>query len=200
MLAAGRVRRAKGSLLGGSHMVSIKRAVSFCFVLALIIGVQAVSAQAAGGRVALTADKMALLQQINSHVNSTVTEVSDMELYGKADVWALPRNGKGDCEDFALLKRKMLVERGWPASSLSITVGATSYGEAHAWLTVATDRGDYVLDNLTSSIVTTQQTGHRSFSRQAGKGWVSASGERTSEPTADFPIAGVGPARVARSR
>jgi predicted transglutaminase-like cysteine proteinase len=182
-------------------MISITRAVVFCFAFATVAALAAFSAQAAGGRVALTADKLALLQQINSHVNATVTEVSDMELYGKPDVWALPVNGKGDCEDFALLKRKLLVERGWPASSLSITVGVTSYGEAHAWLTVATDRGDYVLDNLRHSVVLTEQTGYRTYSRQGGsKGWVSASGEQTSEPTADFPIAGVGPARVASRR
>ena len=182
-------------------MISVKRAVFVCFALAAMVAFAAVSAQAAGGRVALTGDKMALLQQINSHVNSTVTEVSDMELYGKADVWALPLNGKGDCEDFALMKRKMLVERGWPASSLSITVGVTPSGEAHAWLTVATDQGDYVLDNLRSGVMLTEQTGYRTYSRQGGgKGWVSASGEQTSEPTADFAIAGVGPARVASRR
>ena len=182
-------------------MISVKRAVFVCFALAAMVAFAAVSAQAAGGRVALTADKMAVLQQVNSHVNATVTEVSDMELYGKADVWALPVNGKGDCEDFALLKRKLLVQRGWPASSLSITVGVTSYGEAHAWLTVATDQGDYVLDNLNSSVLLTQQTGHRTYSRQGGsKGWVSANGQQTSEPTADFAIASVGPARVASRR
>jgi predicted transglutaminase-like cysteine proteinase len=169
------------------------------YVVALALVGTLFGAPASGadaGRVALTAEKLALLQQINTHVNSTVTEVSDMELYGKPDVWALPVNGKGDCEDFALLKRKMLVERGWPASSLSITVGVTSYGDAHAWLTVATDRGDYVLDNLTSSVLRTEQTGHRSYSRQVGKSWVSASGERTTGPTADFPVATVGPPAV----
>ena len=112
-----------------------------------------------------------------------------MEQYGREDVWALPTSGKGDCEDFALLKRKMLIERGWPVSSLAITVGATAQGEAHAVLTVSTDRGDYVLDNLTSSILTSSQTGHVFYARQSGRGWVSATGERTSQPTADLPVA-----------
>src|SRR5919107_3020447 len=99
------------------------------------------SAQAKPGRsFVLTAERMSQLQQINSHVNSTIREVSDLEQYVRDDVWALPTNGKGDCEDFALLKRKMLIERGWPASSLSITVGATSQGEAHAVLTVSTSQ------------------------------------------------------------
>jgi predicted transglutaminase-like cysteine proteinase len=138
---------------------------------------------------ALTAERMSELRQVNSHVNSTITEVSDMEQYGREDVWALPTSGKGDCEDFALLKRKLLIQRGWPASALSIVVGATSQGEAHAILMVATGSGNYVLDNLTSSILPPEQTGHVFYSRRSGNSWISASGERTSEPTADLPIA-----------
>ncbi|WP_245444465.1 transglutaminase-like cysteine peptidase [Microvirga sp. KLBC 81] len=140
-------------------------------------------------QLALTAKRMAELQQVNSYVNSTVTEVSDMEQYGREDVWTLPNSGKGDCEDFALLKRKLLIQRGWPASALLIYVGATSQGEAHAVLTVSTDRGEYVLDNLTSSILPPSQTGHVFYSRQSGRGWISASGAGTAEPTADFPVA-----------
>ena len=55
-------------------------------------------------------------------------------------------------------------------------------------LTVSTNRGEYVLDNLTSSILPPSQTGHAFYSRQSGRGWISASGERTAEPTADFPL------------
>jgi predicted transglutaminase-like cysteine proteinase len=153
-----------------------------------------------GSQVVLNADRMAQLQQVNSHVNSTITEVSDMEQYGRDDVWALPTNGKGDCEDFALLKRKLLVQKGWPASALSIMVGTTSQGEAHAVLTVSTDKGEYVLDNLTSSILTPSQTGHVFHSRQSGRGWISASGERTSVPTADFPVARTSPLAQASPR
>jgi hypothetical protein len=56
-------------------------------------------------------------------------------------------------------------------------------------LVVTTGSGEYVLDNLTSSILPPAQTGHTFHSRQAGRGWVSASGARTSEPTVDLPIA-----------
>jgi predicted transglutaminase-like cysteine proteinase len=139
--------------------------------------------------VPLTSQRMAELQQVNRHVNSTIVEVSDMEQYGREDVWSLPTSGKGDCEDFALLKRKLLIERGWPASALSISVGTTSRGEAHAVLIAITASGEYVLDNLTSSILPPSRTGHAFHSRQSGRGWISASGERTSEPTVDLPIA-----------
>jgi predicted transglutaminase-like cysteine proteinase len=182
-------------------MINISRATAGGFLLAALAGFYPgpLSAKPAG-QIALTPERMAQLQQVNSHVNRTIVEVSDMEQYGREDVWTLPTSGKGDCEDFALLKRKLLMERGFPASALSIAVGATSQGVAHAVLTVRTDRGEYVLDNLTSSILTSAQTGHVLHSRQAGRGWISASGERTSEPTADLPVARVLPATRVASR
>jgi predicted transglutaminase-like cysteine proteinase len=159
------------------------------FLLATAVLHSAPVAAKPAAQVVLTPARMAELQQINGHVNSTIVEVSDMEQYGREDVWTLPTSGKGDCEDFALLKRKLLVQRGWPASALSISVGMTAQGEPHAVLIAATASGEYVLDNLTSSILSPSQTGHVFHSRQAGRGWISASGERTSEPTVDFPIA-----------
>lgn len=140
-------------------------------------------------RLALTPQKMLELKQINSHVNSTIVEMSDMDQYGREDVWTLPASGKGDCEDFALLKRKLLLQHGWPASALSIAVGTTVQGEPHAVLVVTTASGEYVLDNLTFSILAPSQTGHVFHSRQSGRGWISASGQRTHEPTVDFPLA-----------
>jgi predicted transglutaminase-like cysteine proteinase len=171
-------------------MVLIAWQAAAAMALVVLAGFHADAAWAKPAQlIALTAERMAQLQQVNSHVNSTIREVSDLEQYGREDVWALPASGKGDCEDFALLKRKMLIERGWPAASLSITVGATSQGEAHAVLTVSTSQGQYVLDNLTSSILSPAQTGHVFHARQLGRGWISASGERTSEPVADLPVA-----------
>ena len=150
------------------------------------------SVQAKPGRsFVITADRMSQMQQINSHVNSTIREVSDREQYGRDDVWTLPTSGKGDCEDFAMLKRKMLIERGWPSSALSITVGATAQGEAHAVLLVSTSQGQFVLDNLTSSILSPERTGHVFHARQSGRAWISSSGEKTREPVADLPVAQV---------
>jgi predicted transglutaminase-like cysteine proteinase len=170
-------------------MMSISRGLAGGLVLTLVtvVHVGPVSAKPAA-RVTLTPERMSELRQINSHVNSTIVEVSDMDQYGREDVWTLPTSGRGDCEDFALLKRKLLVQRGWPASALSIAVGTTSSGEAHAVLVVTTASSEYVLDNLTSSILPPTQTGHTFHSRQSGRGWVSASGARTSEPTVDLPV------------
>src|SRR5215212_2924607 len=126
-------------------MISITRKAA----LGLVTGLALFQADAALAKpnhpFVLTSERMSQLQQINSHVNSTIREVSDLEQYGRDDVWTLPTSGKGDCEDFALLKRKMLIECGWPASALSISVGTTSSGEPHAVLVVATANGEYVL-------------------------------------------------------
>jgi predicted transglutaminase-like cysteine proteinase len=171
-------------------MMSISRGLAGSLVLTLAIVVHAVPASAKPvAPVALTPERMSELRQINSHVNNTIVEVSDMDQYGLEDVWTLPTSGKGDCEDFALLKRKLLLQRGWPASALAISVGTTSSGEPHAVLVVTTVSGEYVLDNLTTSILPPSQTGHTFYSRQSGRGWVSASGARTSEPTVDLPVA-----------
>ncbi|WP_262297757.1 transglutaminase-like cysteine peptidase [Microvirga sesbaniae] len=171
-------------------MMSISRCLAGGLVLTLATALYSVPVSAKpAAHVTLTPERMSELRQINSHVNSTIVEVSDMDQYGREDVWTLPTSGRGDCEDFALLKRKLLLQRGWPTSALSISVGTTSSGEPHAVLVVTTASGEYVLDNLTSSILPPAQTGHTFLSRQTGRGWVSASGARTSEPTVDLPVA-----------
>src|SRR6478735_107663 len=75
-----------------------------------------------------------------------------LQSYGKVEVWTYP-SGKGDCEDYVLLKRRMLIERGWPESTLLITVVRDENNEGHAVLTVRTDVGDLVLDNKRQQIV-----------------------------------------------
>jgi len=101
----------------------------------------------------LTAERRAELEQVNRFVNRTIKPVTDLELYGKVEYWTYPTQGKGDCEDYVLLKRRMLIERGWPESTLLITVVRDENGEGHAVLTARTDTGDLVLDNKRQQIV-----------------------------------------------
>jgi len=103
-------------------------------------------------RMQLTAQKRADLEQVNRYVNQSVSPVTDLDLYGKVEVWTYP-SGKGDCEDYVLLKRRMLIERGWPESTLLITVVRDENNEGHAVLTVRTDIGDLILDNKRQQIV-----------------------------------------------
>lgn len=169
------------------------RAAARVGLLAVFVGLPMAAPSAKPAGVPLTPERMAELQQVNTHVNATIVEVSDREQYGREDVWTLPTSGKGDCEDFALLKRKLLIQRGWPASALAISLGMTAQGEAHAVLTVATSGGDYVLDNRRTAVLPAGQTGITFHSRQSGAKpgrWVSATtGEVSRTPYADFPIA-----------
>jgi predicted transglutaminase-like cysteine proteinase len=113
--------------------------------------------------VRLTPELRAELEEVNRSVNRRIRERSDRR--GGGDEWRLPTS-EGDCEDFAILKKGELLERGWPASALLLTV-VTLAGEGHAVLTVRTDKGDLVLDNRTSAIRDWSRTPYRYFARQA---------------------------------
>ena len=102
-------------------------------------------------RVRLTDANWQTLLDVNTAVNTMIKPVTDQDLFGRPEVWTYPDNS-GDCEDYVLLKRRMLIERGWPTGALLITVVRQESGEGHAVLTVLTDRGDLVLDNLETHV------------------------------------------------
>ena len=106
------------------------------------------------------------LVSVNEQVNQQVHPVTDMEYYKVEEYWTYPKR-YGDCEDYVLLKRKELMELGWPASSVLITVVRQQDGDGHAVLTVRTDRADYILDNLNDRILPWDQTGYHYLKRQA---------------------------------
>ncbi|EHK52673.1 transglutaminase-like cysteine peptidase [Allomesorhizobium alhagi] len=115
----------------------------------------------------LTKNLWTLLAAINVKVNKAIKPMSDMVTYGKDEVWAYPANGVGDCEDYALLKRRMLNEKGLSLANLLITVVRKPDGEGHAVLTVRTDRGDFILDNLHNELRPWETTGYAFLKRQA---------------------------------
>lgn len=122
----------------------------------------------------LTEDKWRTILDINYTVNTTIEPLTDQEIYGVEERWAYP-DAVGDCEDYVLLKRKRLIEAGISPSNLLITVVLQPNGEGHAVLTVRTDRGDFVLDNMRNKVLLWSQTEYRFLKRQssanAGK-WV----------------------------
>lgn len=120
-----------------------------------------------GGMVTLTPERRAELEHVNHEVNDGIREMSDLAYFGQDEYWSLPTDGVGDCEDFALLKRKTLIALGWPSSALLMTVVRTSWGEGHAVLTARTSEGDLVLDNRVASIRRWDRTGHTYYLRQA---------------------------------
>ncbi|WP_276119521.1 transglutaminase-like cysteine peptidase [Pararhizobium qamdonense] len=107
-----------------------------------------------------------VIRQVNLAVNNEVTPMTDMDLYGKDEVWAYP-DGAGDCEDYVLLKRKRLLEKGFSPADLLITVVRKPDGEGHAVLTVRTAQGDFILDNLDNDVKIWSKTPYRFLKRQA---------------------------------
>ena len=135
--------------------------------------------------VALTSRTLRALNAVNRKVNASVKPRTDMEHWGVVDRWDLPEDGYGDCEDYQLLKRKILVEQhGLPRRALRMTVVIDDLGEGHAVLMVRTDEGDLVMDNKRSGILPWHETGYVFVKRegQDGRDWVSL-GERSSPTT-----------------
>jgi predicted transglutaminase-like cysteine proteinase len=126
-------------------------------------------------RIQLTPAKFRQVEEVNTAVNTAIAPVTDLELYGKAEVWTYPTT-KGDCEDYVLLKRRILIERGFPESTLLITVVRDENNEGHAVLTARTDAGDFVLDNKRRDIVRWADTPYTFIKRQSEKNplvWIS---------------------------
>jgi predicted transglutaminase-like cysteine proteinase len=107
-----------------------------------------------------------VINRINSYVNDIIRPANDYDIYGQDEMWAYPTN-VGDCEDYVLLKRKFLIEKGVSPSNALITVVRKPDGEGHAVLTIRTDRGDYVLDNLSERVRNWNRTGYTYLKRQA---------------------------------
>ncbi|MEY9782809.1 transglutaminase-like cysteine peptidase [Sinorhizobium fredii] len=120
----------------------------------------------AGAAPRVTASGWAVIRQVNAAVNREISPVTDQELLGRDEVWSYPK-GRGDCEDFALEKRRRLMQRGFAAGNLLMTVVRKPDGEGHAVLTVRTAQGDFILDNLENSVKLWTKTPYRFLKRQA---------------------------------
>jgi predicted transglutaminase-like cysteine proteinase len=94
----------------------------------------------------------ARLGEINRAVNLAVAYVSDLLQHGTHDVWssalATLASGRGDCEDYAILKYVALLELGYTAEDLRLVVVKTRLGNQHAVLAVHTNEHWLVLDNV----------------------------------------------------
>ena len=137
-----------------------------------------------------TPERLSELDEINRTINQQIEPATDMEIYGVQELWTLP-TARGDCEDYALLKRHSLIERGWPASSLLMTVVRDEKNEGHAVLTARTSQGDFILDNKVEAVKLWTQTPYHFVMRQSyidPKVWVSLDPSDAASPAA---IAGV---------
>ena len=107
------------------------------------------------------------LKSINDWVNHNIKPETDTQHYGMIQWWRYPDDGAGACHSYALLKRRMLLQAGWPRQALLMTIVHEENGEGHAVLTVTTDRGDYILDNLTDDILLWSKTPYHYYKRQS---------------------------------
>ena len=134
----------------------------------------------------LTRQVWKTLNDVNTMANAAVEPISNLEHWGTTlDHWDYPVDGKGDCKVYALFKRKLLIERGFPRQALLMTIVRDLSGEGHAVLTVKTDRGDFVLDNLSDDIRPWNATGYTFFKRQAQDDpnvWLSLGGATGAAP------------------
>jgi predicted transglutaminase-like cysteine proteinase len=137
--------------------------------------------------VVLSAQTWKELERVNQHVNTHVKPMTDMEHWGVVERWNYPDDGYGDCEDYVLQKRRLLVQAGWPREALLITVVRDKRGDGHAILTVKTDKGEFILDNQNDQILLWSDTGYRFVKRQSQSDpnvWVSLGEPRSAPATA----------------
>ena len=130
------------------------------------------------------------LVRINKWVNENVKPMTDLEHWGVVEKWSYPDDGYGDCEDYVLLKRRMLMEAGWPRAALLITVVREKNGNGHAVLTVKTDKGEFILDNQEERILFWSETTYRYVKRQSQSDpnrWVALGDPRPTTATASSP-------------
>ena len=130
--------------------------------------------------VELTRDLWAQMVDINNAVNTMITPRTDMEMWGREEVWSYP-DREGDCEDYVLEKRRQLMQLGVAPGQLLITVVRQRNGDGHAVLTMRTSLGDFVLDNLEPKILAWTETDYQFLKRQSERNsgvWVSVNDSR----------------------
>jgi len=153
---------------------------------------ECVAGEKTASLVNLDRDHWVQLQQINSLVNHEIQGIGDNDHYGiyKLGIikwWTYPDDGAGNCNDYVLLKKKLLVEAGWPRSALLLTVVLDTHNEGHLVLMARTDDGDLILDNLTDTVKNWSGTGYTFIKRQTAddpNNWVRLESGRTPEELA----------------
>jgi predicted transglutaminase-like cysteine proteinase len=139
----------------------------------------------------LTSTTFGKLDQVNRMVNETIEPVTNLEHWGTMlDHWDYPYDGKGDCKVYALYKRKLLIDMGFPRQALLMTIVRDLSDEGHTILTVKTNRGDFVLDNLSDEIRPWDATGYRYIKRQSQQDpniWVALDPGPAAQVSASLP-------------
>lgn len=117
--------------------------------------------------VVLTPKVWAHMVNVNDQANRNIEPVTSIEHWGEVEHWAYPDDGKGDCVSYVLLKRRRLIQAGWPREALLITTVRDKRGNGHAVLTVKTNRGEFILDNEELEILPWDKTGYHFLKQQS---------------------------------
>ena len=132
-------------------------------------------------KVPLTPKRAAELAIVQLHVNRKIIYATDGDHYGRKEYWNYPRV-RGDCEDYALEKRRRLIAAGWPRSALLLTAARMQNGQKHLVLVAVTEMGDFVLDNLSQNVRHWKSMDYRWLGRQSRfkeSDWVSLNTDGT---------------------
>ena len=114
-------------------------------------------------------NKYEVAESIHRKANFDTQYISDQLQYGVPEFWTIARQF-GDCEDYALLKRKMLIDAGFDRDKIHL---CTCYvgGQGHCVLLVETDKGNYILDNNQSEPVQPNFLSYKWDKIQKGDKW-----------------------------
>jgi hypothetical protein len=92
------------------------------------------------------------LYEANRAVNAAIQYVTDFDQHGEVDRWGAPLEtfvtGKGDCEDYAIVKYVVLRESGFPSDDLRLVlVRDRAVREDHAVLAARLGDRWLIMDN-----------------------------------------------------
>jgi len=117
--------------------------------------------------ITVTPENWLMIIDVNEHVNEQIRPMTQAERRGRENLWSFAEDGRGDCKDYVLVKRRKLIEAGLPREALLITIVWTPQEQGHAVLMVRTDRGDFVLDNLLPNVMLWSETNYQFVERQS---------------------------------
>jgi predicted transglutaminase-like cysteine proteinase len=127
------------------------------------------------------------LETVQARVN---TAIAPRSMPGHE--WDYASHGYGECNQYALEKRRDLIALGWPREALLLTAALTERGEGHLVLVARTSAGDLVLDNRSGPVVDWSYLPYHWVEQQRASSltqWVSLE-------TVGRAVASVPPARV----
>jgi predicted transglutaminase-like cysteine proteinase len=107
------------------------------------------------------------LEAVQTRINAAITPRLDPN-----HVWDYSTDGTGDCNKYALTKRRELIAQGFTREMLLLATATTERGEGHLVLVVRTDHGDLVLDNRVQHVVDWSMLPYRWISIQSPQNFV----------------------------